>query len=112
MAGEPITAAGDGEVGIAGGWVDDVSAQLISIFLTGHMYNSRNLPREPVDVFLVLTQPTAVVLCNDSRDSQKVPVVEVVIIVVSVPEVDVDVVGSRFADDAAPGCLVRWCGCA
>lgn len=87
VAGEPITASGDGEVGVLGRWVDDVSC-------------------EPVDKVLVLGQPGGVVLGNDGSNSEEVSVVEVVVVVVTVTKVDTRVGSAGLVNNTTPRGLV------
>ena len=65
------------------------------------------MPCKPVNVSSMLVQPATVKLGNYSGDAEKIAVVEVVVIVVSVSKIDVCVIGTSFVDDASPRRLVR-----
>jgi hypothetical protein len=68
------------------------------------------MPRKPVNIVLMLAQPGPVKLGDDGGDGEEVAIVEVVVIVVPVPKVDVHVRCAGLVDDAAPRGLVRGQG--
>ncbi len=54
----------------------------------------------------MLVEPVDVKLGNNGGDIEKVAVVEVVVVVITVPKVNPRVIGASFVDDAAPRGLV------
>lgn len=68
MACEPISAAGDGKVGILGGRVDDVSKKqatpLVPLIQHGPGPGMSNIPCKPVDILCMLIQPSPVKLAD------------------------------------------------
>jgi hypothetical protein len=66
------------------------------------------MPCKPVNIVFVLAQPGPVKLGDDCGDGEKVAIVEVMVVVVSIPKVDVHVRCAGLVDNAAPRGLIRW----
>lgn len=67
----------------------------------------RYVPSKPVNILLVLGKPGRVVLSNDSCHVQKIAVMEMVVVVVSITKVNPGISRAGLVDDAAPRSLVR-----
>lgn len=56
----------------------------------------------------MLREPIGVKLGNYRGHIQKITVMEMMVIVITVPKVNVNIIGSSLVDYSAPCCFISW----